>query len=59
MLQYLFISLPAIPVNGAAPSYNTTNPRYDADDIETVSRHKFCLLISSAVGQQLGSYMGN
>ena len=36
LLQYLSISLPAIPIQGSAPSRNTTNPRYGAEDITQV-----------------------
>lgn len=33
LLQYLSTALPAIPTQGVAPSRNTTNPRYGAEDI--------------------------
>ncbi|EKV04779.1 hypothetical protein PDIG_41280 [Penicillium digitatum PHI26] len=36
LLQYLSVALPAIPIQGAAPSRNTTNPRYGAGDITQV-----------------------
>ncbi|EDP49851.1 hypothetical protein KXW98_007105 [Aspergillus fumigatus] len=36
LLHYLSIALPAIPIQGAAPSRNTTNPRYGPDDITEV-----------------------
>lgn len=36
LLQYLSVALPAIPVGGIAPSRNTTNPHYGADDITEV-----------------------
>ncbi|PYH96487.1 hypothetical protein BO71DRAFT_482072 [Aspergillus ellipticus CBS 707.79] len=36
LLQYLSVALPAIPIQGAAPSRNTTNPRYGAGDISQV-----------------------
>ncbi|RAQ79518.1 hypothetical protein COH21_012819 [Aspergillus flavus] len=36
LLQYLSVALPAIPIQGAAPSRNTTNPRYGARDITQV-----------------------
>ncbi|OJJ65600.1 hypothetical protein ASPBRDRAFT_139739 [Aspergillus brasiliensis CBS 101740] len=36
LLEYLSIALPAIRVGRTAPSRNTTNPRYGADDIRSV-----------------------
>ncbi|PWY74452.1 hypothetical protein BO70DRAFT_364426 [Aspergillus heteromorphus CBS 117.55] len=36
LLQYLSIALPTIPLQGVAPSRNTTNPRYGAADITQV-----------------------
>ncbi|KUL82064.1 hypothetical protein ZTR_10678 [Talaromyces verruculosus] len=36
LLQFLSVALPAIPVGGTAPSRNTTNPRYGADDITSI-----------------------
>ncbi|OJZ90500.1 hypothetical protein ASPFODRAFT_424390 [Aspergillus luchuensis CBS 106.47] len=36
LLQYLSVALPAIPVGGTAPSRNTSNPRYGAEDITQV-----------------------
>ncbi|KAL2811076.1 hypothetical protein BDW59DRAFT_155582 [Aspergillus cavernicola] len=36
LLQYLSVGLPPIPIGGTAPSRNTTNPRYGANDITQV-----------------------
>lgn len=36
LLDYLSVGLPPIPVGGTAPSRNTTNPRYGAEDIHEV-----------------------
>ncbi|KAL3468844.1 hypothetical protein BJX99DRAFT_268972 [Aspergillus californicus] len=36
LLQYLSVALPAIPIQGAAPSRNITNGRYGPDDITQV-----------------------
>ncbi|KAJ5578127.1 uncharacterized protein N7459_007091 [Penicillium hispanicum] len=36
LLHYLSIALPSIPLQGAAPSTNTTNPRYGAPDIDHI-----------------------
>lgn len=36
LLEYLSISLPHICIGGTAPSHNTTNPCYGADDINQV-----------------------
>jgi hypothetical protein len=36
LLDYLSVGLPPIPVGGTAPSRNTTNPRYGAEDINQV-----------------------
>lgn len=37
LLQYLAVALPAIPIQGVAPSRNTTNPRYSSGDITQIA----------------------